>query len=89
MGIKSVMTAQTIKRSVSLLVTANAPAHLQWSALLKHFHLFNFTVTLLALQPGSALLFSLNVTLVWKPHKIRKIMNFNPLDRLIFLVGFR
>jgi hypothetical protein len=82
------MASKTIKRSFTLLVTANAPTHLQRSSLLEDFHLLNFAVAFLARDTRATLIFALDVPLVWEPNKIRKVMDLHPLNGLIFIVGF-
>ncbi len=81
------MTTHTVERSLTLFVTANTPSHLEWRALLEDFHLLDFAVTFLALESGTALIFSLNVTLVGETHEIRKVMNLNPLNRLVIVIS--
>jgi len=69
-------------------MTANTPAHLERRALLEHFHFFDFTVALLALDSCATLVLGLHVTFVRETNKIWAIVHLDPFNGLIFLVGF-
>ena len=69
-------------------MTADAPSHLKWRALLENFHFLHLPMAFLALQSSAALVLGLNVTLVREAHKIGKIVNLDPFNRLIVVVSF-
>jgi hypothetical protein len=81
------MAGEAVDRSVTLFVTANAPAHLKWRTLLNHIHLLDFAVTFLTREPSAALILGLDVTLVRETHEVWQVMHFDPLDRLIVIVS--
>ena len=82
------MASETVDRCLFVFMTTNTPAHLKRRTLFYNFHFFDSTVALLASKTSTALLFCLNVTLVWKSHKIGTVMDFHPFNRLILFVGF-
>jgi hypothetical protein len=65
---------------LGLSVAVHTPSHGQRSKLLDAIHLLNFTVALLASDAAG------NVPLVVKISEFRKVMHFDPLDGLTFVI---